>query len=50
MQQMFAALIYMWNLKWLNAARKAKAKGEPVPSLSDVKPPNLLDNIPDLRT
>lgn len=48
LQQMFAALLYMWNMKWLKEANKAKAEGLPIPKLADVKMPNLLDDIPDL--
>ncbi len=48
LQQMFAALLYMWNKRWLKQVKKAQAENLPIPSLRDVRPPNLLDNIPDL--
>lgn len=48
LQQMFAALLYMWNKRWLKQVKKAQAENLPIPLLRDVRPPDLLDNIPDL--
>lgn len=48
LQQMFAAILYMWNIKWLKAVKKAQREGSKIPTLHDVKKPDLLDNIPDL--
>lgn len=48
LQQMFAALLYMWNMKWNHAAQKAMENGMPVPAIRDIKKPDLLDDIPDL--
>ena len=48
LQQMFAALLYMWNMKWNHAAKKAIKNKMPIPNIHDIKKPDLLDNIPDL--
>lgn len=48
LQQIFAALLYMWNMKWEREALKAVKNNMPLPKLSEVKKPDLLDNIPDL--
>ena len=44
-QQMFAAILYMWNMRWIEAAKKAEAENNPI---IDAKKPDLLDDIPDL--
>ena len=48
-QQMFAAILYMWNMKWVREVKRCKRANEPIPTLKDIKKPNLLDNIPDLK-
>lgn len=48
LQQMFAATLYMWNMKWVQEVQKANDAELPIPKLQDVKKPNLLDNVPDL--
>jgi len=48
LQQMFAAILYMWNKKWLQAVKIANENGTKIPKLTDIKKPDLLDNIPDL--
>lgn len=48
LQQMFAALLYMWNMKWNRAVQKAMKDGMPVTNIHDIKKPDLLDDVPDL--
>lgn len=48
LQQMCAAILYLWNMKWEKEAEQAVREGRPVPSLSDIPEPDLLDDIPDL--
>lgn len=48
LQQMFAAMLYMWNIKWNHAAQNALKNGMPIPNIRDIKKPNLLDDFPDL--
>lgn len=48
-QQMFAAILYMWNMRWRREVEKAQAENSRIiPRLEDVKIPDLLDDIPDL--
>ena len=49
LQQMFAATLYLWIIKWKRAVRKAKLDKTPEPALQDIIPPSLLDNVPDLK-
>ena len=49
LQQMSAAILYMWNMKWQKAIKIAMDNGHGIPKLSDIKRPDLLDDIPDLR-
>jgi len=48
LEQMFTALLYMWNKKWEAEVYAAEKAGKPIPKLRDVKQPSLLDDIPDL--
>jgi len=48
LQQMFAATLYMWNMKWVKEVEIASEAGLPIPTLKDVKQPNILDDVPDL--
>lgn len=48
LQQMFAATLYMWNMKWVHEVQKANNEGLPIPKLQDIKKPDLLDYVPDL--
>lgn len=48
LQQMFAALLYMWNMNWNRAVKKALENEMPIPNIQDIKKPDLLDNIPDM--
>ena len=45
LEQMFAAELYLWNLKWEKQVAKAKNEGLPVPNLSEIPKPSLLDEI-----
>lgn len=48
LQQMSAAILYMWNMKWEKAVQEAIKEGREIPKLEDIKRPDLLDDIPDL--
>lgn len=48
LQQMSAAILYMWNMKWQKAVQEAIKEGREVPKLEDIKRPDLLDDIQDL--
>lgn len=48
LQQMSAAILYMWNMKWQKAVKEAIKQGQEIPKLEDIKRPDLLDNIPEL--
>jgi hypothetical protein len=45
---MFAAKLYLWNLKWEKELVKAQAENKPLPSLNDVPKPSLLNEVSDL--
>ena len=47
-EQMFCAQLYLWHMKWERKFREAQKEGEPLPRLSDVPRPSLLDEVPDL--
>jgi len=47
LQQMMAAILYMWNMKWAKECFYARKDGLPEPKITDVKKPDLLDNIQD---
>ncbi len=49
LEQMFAAELYLWHIKWERQLNKLRASGD-LGKLSfyDVKRPSLLDDIPDL--
>ncbi len=47
-EQMLMAELYLWHLKWEKEVNRALAQGKPVPTLEEVKPPSILDGIPDL--
>lgn len=48
LEQMFAAQLYMWHMKWEEAVVLAQKEGKLIPSIQDVQKPSLLDNSPDL--
>ncbi|MEM2137843.1 MAG: hypothetical protein QW568_02035 [Candidatus Anstonellaceae archaeon] len=47
-EQMNMALLFMWHKKWETASQKAQAAGKPIPTMSEIPMPSLLDDIPDL--
>lgn len=47
-EQMFAAELYLWHLKWEKACSIAVAEGKTLPHLAEVRTPSLLNNVPDL--
>lgn len=47
LQQMFAAQLYLWHLKWLKAAESAKASGQPLPKLKDIPEPVIFHDVPE---
>ncbi|MGE5417204.1 MAG: hypothetical protein ACM3UZ_10770 [Acidobacteriota bacterium] len=48
LEQMFVAELYLWHLKWEEACKTAQKSGKRLPSLNNVKPPSILDDVPDL--
>lgn len=48
LEQMFTAELYLWHMKWEPLAQKALRDNGPVPTLSDIPRPTLLDGVPDL--
>ena len=48
LEQMFMAQMYLWHLKWEQAATAAQAKGEPVPTFNSISRPELLTKTPNL--
>ena len=49
LQQMFTAILYMWNMNWERAYVAAKMSHQEPPTLYDIKKPDLMDNIADLN-
>lgn len=49
LEQMFTASLYMWHLKWEWLCKEAKKKGDPLPEFNDVRPPQILKTLPELR-
>lgn len=47
-EQMFAAELYLWHLRWASAREQANEGQDRSPGLDDVLRPSLLDNIPEL--
>ena len=47
-EQMYAASLYMWYVKWEKAVVKASVNNEYMPKLQEIPKPSLLDNVPDL--
>lgn len=45
LQQMFASSLYIWNMRWEKAVRKAKIYKQPMPNIEDIPKPYLLDDI-----
>lgn len=50
LEQMFCAELYLWHRKFERAVFQAEKAGDAPPTrMSDVSPPSILDNIPDLE-
>ena len=47
-EQMFAAELFLWHVKWQRENKKLVEQNLPPVSLSEVPRPSLLDNIPEL--
>ena len=48
LEQMFAAELYLWQMKYEKEVAKAKRVGDKIPEFNDIKRPFVLDEIPDL--
>jgi preprotein translocase subunit SecG len=48
LEQMFAAGLYLWHLKWEKQIEEEKKLGKPLSNLRDIKRPSLLDEVPEL--
>ena len=46
---MTAAILYLWHMRWRMECVYARKDGLPEPKLTDVKMPDLLDNVQDLN-
>ncbi len=49
LEQMFAADLYLWHLKWEKACTEAERNGWQLPRLADISRPSLLDEVAELR-
>ncbi len=47
-EQMFAAELFLWHLKWTTENEKRESLNLPPVSLDDIKRPDLLDDVSDL--
>ncbi len=45
LEQMFAAHLYLWHLKWEKEAKRAQEEGRRIPAITDVPKPSLLDKV-----
>lgn len=48
LEQMFAAELYLWQLKYENDCMEARRAGKLQPSFGDTKRPHILDEVPDI--
>jgi hypothetical protein len=48
LEVLFTAELYLWDLNWRRVCQKNEAEGKPLPLLSEIKRPSVLDNFPDL--
>lgn len=48
LEQMFSAELYLWNYKWQKAKARAEQQGLPIPALSEISRPTLLDDVYEL--
>jgi len=46
-EQMFAAQLYLWHLKWIQATQDAATSSLKLPKFEDVPPPSILDDVPE---
>jgi hypothetical protein len=47
-EQMFAAELYLWHMKWVEASEIAKKNKKSPPTFRRIKPPSILDDVPEL--
>lgn len=47
LEQMFAAQLYLWHLRWVKVAESAKASGQPLPKFRDVAEPVIFPGTPN---
>ncbi len=47
-EQLFVAELYLWHLIWEKEKNTATDRGDPEPSLEDVKRPSIIDGVPDM--
>jgi len=47
-EQMFAAELYLWHLKWVEASEIATKNQKSPPDFSGINPPSILDDVPEL--
>jgi len=50
LEQLFAAELYLWDMKWRKACSEAEISGAPLPKLRDVSRPSILDDIKEFDT
>ncbi len=48
LEQMFAAELYLWHMKWKTACNEAYKNGVKAPRFENVQRPSILDDIPEL--
>lgn len=48
LEQMFAAELYLWQLKYEEECNNARAEGKLQPKFEDTQRPHILDEVPDL--
>jgi hypothetical protein len=49
LEVLFTAELYLWDLNWRRICQKNEAEGKPMPLLSEIKRPSILDSFPDLK-
>ena len=48
LELMFVAELYLWQMNWEYAVRKAEEVGAPAPAFYEVQRPSIIDDTPDL--
>ena len=48
LEQMFAAELYLWHMKWEKQIEKEKRDGVPLSKIQDIKKPSILDEISEM--